>query len=414
MKKVTLLILLFSTLMNAQKKQSNYVKLWNEVAQLEKDNLPKSANEKVAVIYAKAKKENNSPQIVKSMMHQSKYALIVEEEEAQLNIIHNMEEAIIKADFPTKNILESVLAGLYWQYFQQNRWQFYNRTQTAEKVDKTDFRTWDLHTIFKEIHTHFQNSLQNGLLAQQKPLEEFDALLHSQKDSKTYRPSLYDFLAHNALEFYKTGESNLAQPSYKFEITDPALLGNNKVYFKADLSSKDTLSQKRMALKIYKNLSLFHHGNKNTEALVDITLQRLDFVKANARFTNADAIYLQTLKELKEAHKQATISTEIAYTIALAYQELARNYVPITQTENQFSNQKALEICNWAIEKFPDSKGTKKCLNLKNAILRPALQITNEHFAEPNKASKVLVSYKNIDKLYFKVLKTAPNVPESI
>ncbi|HIP49717.1 MAG TPA: alpha-2-macroglobulin, partial [Lutibacter sp.] len=283
MKKVTLLIILFSTLIHAQKNYDNYDKLWKEVQQLEKDDLPKSANKKVAAIYKKATSDDNAPQLVKCLMHQSKYALIVEEE-AILITIHNFESAINKAEFPTKNILESVLAGLYWQYFQQNRWQYYNRTNTSEKVDDKDFRTWDLHTIFKEIHTHYQNSLQNGLLAQQKPLADFNEILHTQKGSQDYRPSLYDFLAHNALNFYKTGESNLAQPSYKFEIENSNLLGKNEDFIKVDLTSKDTLSQKRLALKLFRNLTLFHHGNKNTKALVDLTLNRLDFVKTNARF----------------------------------------------------------------------------------------------------------------------------------
>ena len=69
--------------------------------------------------------------------------------------------SIAKSTFPTKNILESYLANLYWQYFQQNRYQFYNRTKTEIKVDSIDFRTWDLTTLFNEISIHFNASLQN-------------------------------------------------------------------------------------------------------------------------------------------------------------------------------------------------------------------------------------------------------------
>ena len=32
------------------------------------------------------------------------------------------------------------MANLYWQYFNQHRWQFYNRTKTSEKIDAEDFR----------------------------------------------------------------------------------------------------------------------------------------------------------------------------------------------------------------------------------------------------------------------------------
>ena len=69
-----------------------------------------------------------------------------------------------------------------------------------------------------EVHIHFQNSLQNGLILQQTNLETFNDILHLQKDSKKYRPTLFDFISHNALEFYKTSETSITQASYKFEV----------------------------------------------------------------------------------------------------------------------------------------------------------------------------------------------------
>jgi len=413
MKRFSLLIILFSTLMNAQKPYQDYAKLWSAVERFESENLPKSANEKVGEIYAKAKNADNSPQILKCLLHQSKYALTLEEN-AQLSIVQNFEKEIERTDFPTKNILENVLAGLYWQFFQHNRWQYYNRTNTAQKVDSIDFRTWDLHTIFEEIHLHFQNSLQNGFLAQQTSLTDFEDILSNQEDSKTYRPTLYDFLAHNALDFYKTGESNLAQPYYKFEIEKPELLGTNKAFLNADISSKDTLSQKRQALELYKNLTVFHQKNKKVKALVDLTLFRLDFVRSNARFNDKDAIYLQTLLELQKQYKNDEIVTEIAYRIAIEHQRLSQDYQPTIKEDNRFILQRALEVCDNAIEKYPLSNGAKKCSNLRANILKPSINLTHENFTEVNKASRLLVSYKNIQKVYFTIYQVAPNVEESI
>lgn len=413
MKKLSLLLILFSTWMNAQQPYQDYETHWKEVEQLEANNLPKSANEKVGEIYNKAKAANNSPQVIKCLLHQSKYALTLEED-AQLSIVKSFEKEIATTDFPTKNIMESTLASLYWQYFQQNRWQFYNRTNTAEKVDPADFRTWDLHTIFEEIHLHFQNSLQNGFLAQQTELKDFEAILSTQENSKIYRPTLYDFLAHNALEFYKTGESNLAQPDYKFEIENAALLGNNEVFSKVDLSSRDTLSQKRQALELYKTLTAFHQKNKNVKSLVDVSLNRLDFVRSNAKFNDKDAIYLQTLLALGEQYKKDEIYAEIAYRIGIEYQRLSQEYKPGINDKNQFILQDALAVCNNAIEQYPKSNGAKKCLNLKNTIIKPAISITNEKYIETHKQTRILVSYKNLDKLYFKIYKIASNVEESL
>ena len=396
------MILLFSTFLNAQ---SNYENDWKQVQEHENNGLPKSALAVVENIYAKAKATNNAPQIIKSVLYKSKYAMTLEED-AQLKIVNQLKTEIEKANSPEKNMLESILANLYWQFFQQNRYKFYNRTNTTEKVDKTDFRTWDLHTIFTEIDTHFQNALQNGLILKQTKLDTFDAILHLQDGSKNYRPTVYDFIAQKALQFYKTGESNLAQPSYKFEIENPDFLGDNKTFVQADFNSKDIHSQKLQALKIYKELTLFHLKDKNKTALVDLTLQRLDFVKQNARFNNKESVYFETLKKLQKAYRNTPISTEIDFRIAQYYQQKAYNYAENKEAKYQFLNTKALEVCDLAISKFPKSNGANKCLNLKNAILKPNIQLQNEGFIEVNKENKLLITYKNLDQVYFRVFKS--------
>src|SRR5690606_35699387 len=111
-----------------------------------------------------------------------------------------------------------------------------------EKVTIEDFRTWDLQTLFEEIHLHYQNSLQNAVKLQLELLSKYDSILNTQKDSKIYRPTLFDFLNHNALEFYTTNETNITKPAYKFEVDNPQFLGDTETYTNLVLDSKDTTS----------------------------------------------------------------------------------------------------------------------------------------------------------------------------
>ena len=402
MKNSTLLILLFSTLLHAQQSNENYTQLWQEVDRFELVNLPKSANNVVDAIYKKAKKDENTPQLVKSLLFQSKFALILEED-AQLKIIHNFENEIATADFPTKNILESVLANLYWQYFQQNRWKFYNRTKSSEKVDPTDFRTWDLKTLFKEVHIHFQNSLENGLLAQQISLDNFDAILNQAPQSKIYRPTLYDFLAHNALDFYKTNEIHLTKPSYKFEIDNPTYLDNANSFSKLSIETKDSLSLQYHALLLFKNLIAFHKKDIDPTALVTLDLKRLYFVKQHATFLDKEAVFLQTLLISKETYKTHGISTLYDYEVASLYQQQGQKYKPKTDKENQWKIKEALAICESAISSFPESRGAQKCQVLRTNILQSSLTLTTEEFIVPNRPALILVKHKNTDKLNLKV-----------
>ncbi|SNR77759.1 alpha-2-macroglobulin family protein [Lutibacter flavus] len=411
MKKVAIAIMsifLFSNISNAQNIFNDYEKYWKEVENFEKENLPKSALKIAENIYKKAKKDNNTPQIIKTLMYQSRFALTLEED-AQLNIIDSFKSEISSSEFPTKNILESVLANLYWQYFQQNRYKYYKRTQTEAKVDTADFRIWDLETIFKEVHIHFQNSLQNGLLAQQTDLNEFNDILNIRPNSKKYRPTLFDFLNNNGLDFYKTSETAITNPNYKFEIDTNTYLSNYKAFSLLEIKSKDRFSLQLNALKIYQNLIAFHSKNKNIDALISIDLERLKFVKQHATFNEKDANFLNELKNLKNEFSNSETSTLIDFEIATIYKNQANEYRAETNTDNQFKNVEALTICENAISMFPESIGAKNCNQLKQQILSKTLNITSEKNISIQKHSKVLVKYKNIEKLYFHIFSISEN-----
>ena len=143
MKKLHLIlgIFMFAQFGNAQQSDSNE-SLWEKVEKLETEDLSKSALKLIETISKKARIEKNETQIIKSLLYKSKFALILEED-AELNIVNDFKAEIAIAEGSTKNILHNYLANIYWQYFQQNRYTFYNRTTTETNVDTVDFRTWD-------------------------------------------------------------------------------------------------------------------------------------------------------------------------------------------------------------------------------------------------------------------------------
>ena len=264
--------------MHAQERNESYDLLWKKVQQLENDALTKSALAVVNSIAKKAKKEKNSAQVVKSLLYTSKYALILEED-AQLKIVNDFKSEIEKAELPTKNVLESYLATMYWQYFQQNRYQFYNRSKTEEKVDSTDFRTWDLTTLFQEIQLHFDASLKNSTELQKTKVSDFNVILNQQDGSEKYRPTLYDLLAHTALSFYTTDENSITRPADKFEINNPELFCEGYQFTTQKIDSSDQTSLQVKALKIYQDLLKSHANNSSSAAYTSVDIERLQFIK---------------------------------------------------------------------------------------------------------------------------------------
>lgn len=392
---------------NAQKGTS-YEALWKQVEKLENEALTKSALKVVQSISEKAKEEDNSPQIVKALLYTSKYALTLEED-AQLKIVSDFTSEIREAEFPTKNILESYLGNLYWQYFQQNRYLFYNRTKTETKVDPIDFRTWDLTTLFEEINIHFAASLENSSELQTLHVDEFQEILTEQKGSEIYHPTLFDLVAHTALQFYKAAENSITRPADKFEIDDPKLLCEAYQFTQLSIDFTDKTSLQSKALKIYQELMEFHFPDVRLEALVDVDIERLRFIHQNALFADKDAAYLDILQNSAENLSHHEVSGLYRYEVAQLYHQLGNSYQPNAKEEHRWKLKEALTLCESVIAQFPESKGAEKCRALQSEILSKSLQLTVEQHVPIDSPSRILVNYKNLNQLQFVAYRASKN-----
>lgn len=376
--------------------QDPYEKLWKAVEKLETDGLTQSALEQVNAIATKAEKDQNTVQLVKSLLYKSKYALVLEED-AQLSIINDFKTRIAKSQAPERNIYQNLLANLYWQYFQENRYRFYDRTHT-EVADTEDFRTWDLQTLFDEVHKQFQASLSGQLVLQQTPLKDYDALLITQESSKLYRPTLFDFLSHNALQFYKTDENSITQPANKFLVDNPDYLCDATKFAHLEIKTEDVASLQFQALKLYKQLTAFHLKNNTPEALADVNIQRLKFVSEHATFENGETLLLETLEAEKDALKNSEIAALYDFEIARVYAEQGFRY-STEAPDNRWKLKEALAICYQVIAQFPESRAATNCKILKTRIEAQALAIQTETYTPLLQAGKMLVTYRNIDRL---------------
>jgi hypothetical protein len=94
----------------------NYESQWNAVEKLDKERLPKSALEKVELIYASAKSENNSVQFIRATLYKKNYLRILSENRpvAAINVIKTAIDDASKIE--EKLILNSVLAEIYADY----------------------------------------------------------------------------------------------------------------------------------------------------------------------------------------------------------------------------------------------------------------------------------------------------------
>jgi hypothetical protein len=203
-----------------------------------------------------------------------------------------LEAEIARAPAEMKPVLQTLLAHWYWSYFEQNRWRIMQRTQTAEPPGK-DFTTWDLPRLFAEIDKNFQAALAADKILKATPIAAWDGLLEKGTMPDSFRPTLYDFLAHEALEFYTSGEQAGAKAEGEFELqADSPIFDGPEKFLQWNLTNPATPPEK--AIVLYQNLLNFHQADQDRSAFGDADLELLVWgwntatgEEKNARFKNA-------------------------------------------------------------------------------------------------------------------------------
>jgi len=296
-----------------------------------------------------------------------------------------------------------VLAEMYWRYYTINRWKWYNRTETVNFKDD-DIKTWDLKKLVKEVIYNYVSSLQDIDNLKKTKLNLYDNIIIKDSISNNLRATLYDFLAHRAVDFFMNDETELTKPVYKFEINSEDYFKPFNEFSKMDITSRDSLSLKYYAAKILQDLIAFHSNDPDPAALIDVDLKRLKFVKANATLDLKDSLYLQALINLESLFLKFPSFTDVTYAIATEYSNKGNTYDPSKSDDNKWMIKKAIEKCDVAIKTYPESYGAINCKNLKYQLLQKSIAMTFEEGNAPDKAFRSLVTYKNVTDITFRIL----------
>ena len=142
-----------------QKTPPDYTKEWKIVDSLVDKGLPQSALVTVRFIYNDAKAKQNSPQFLKAIL----YKLRLEsdyQEDYLVRSIDTLKLELKNEQGNIKAILHSMIAELYWSYYQSNRYNFLNRTQTVNFV-KEDIHTWTARDLIDQVISHYVSSLES-------------------------------------------------------------------------------------------------------------------------------------------------------------------------------------------------------------------------------------------------------------
>lgn len=391
--------------------QTNYDAQWKKIDELiEKKNLPKSALAEVKKVYSLAKKQKNEAQIIKSLIYMNGLQEDTREDNG-IESIKDIEKELPTAKEPALSILKSLLANLYWNYFSNNRYNLYERTNTTN-FSKTDIATWGIEDFHRKITELFLQSLKNETLLKQTKLEPYDAII--QKGNLRYlRPTLYDLLAHNALDYFENDESDLKKPSYAFEINQPEAFLPAAQFVNYKFKTRDSLSLQHKALLIYQDLTAFHLNDAKPDALIDVEIERIEFVHNKATMENKEDLYKNALEQIAAKYPSNAIAVRASYLLARYYYDLASTYDPQKDTTHRYDRVTAKNI----LEKIVRDSAVKtqawaESYNLLKNINDKAVSFTLEKVNIPDQAFRALIKYTNVTSLNLRLIKATNAMKE--
>ncbi len=367
-----------------------YTAMWQRVDSLAGIEQPKSALALVVDIARRARTEGNRPQVIRSTAY--RIALAAETTDTgELLLVDELRREIATATtHPERAIWQSALAYFFANHLTRNLWNIGQRTRTNDTASG-DFRTWDVQRFVDTTRALYLASLTPATALQNTSVAAWSDILIKGVDTERLRPTMYDVLAHRALDFFMTDLARLPGASDAFELTDAAALGDARSFAALAFAGPDG-DQLITALGVLQELTRFHMKDEDPDAGIDLELVRLGFVRGKLRHDEKDTLYFQALERIARAHAVRPIAAEAGYRMALYLRQ-------------QGDLVRAYDLAGQWAERHPGSMGASNCRALQRQITQRSLAIDIERTTPPDRPVMVSTAFRNLERVYFRIVR---------
>lgn len=380
---------------------------WAKVDSLVSIGKPESAKLIVSDILKSAEQKKQADEMIKAKAWL--LALDQQQEDAHAKAIQNLEAEVLKAKSPVeKAIWQNMAAKAYLSYFENNRYQIYQQTTVANNTS-TDIATWDATKFHKKITALFLGSIADRQELLSTPTAKYKAIIDPGQNTAQLRPSLYDLLVFDALDYFKSDERDVINPAYKFSIDEAKYFSPATDFVKLDIRSKDSSSLQMQALKLYQEIISKNIQGDNIEGLIDADLSRLAFVYQYATIANKDEVYREALYALAKKYSKNPGAAQ-AYFLAAQTKLISTanskgRYMEAT-VENKADLLALRTELQQIIKQYPKSEGAINAANMIANLEDRSVKIALEDAYIPNENIKFLLAYKNIKEVEISIYTT--------
>ncbi|HAZ11978.1 MAG: hypothetical protein A2X86_06995 [Bdellovibrionales bacterium GWA2_49_15] len=389
MKFSLLLILVLLSFQTASSSTSELENILAKINEAESKKLPQTALDLAHELEKKAKAEKNKAlyirAITKRILNQSHILGKAPKESVKI-----LRQEVGKVSEEVRPLVKIILARWFWHYYEQNRYKFSARTQTVG-LETDDFTTWDSYKIFAEVRALFEDGLKNADYLKKEKVEDYNGLIERGNLFQNSSVTLYEFSLREMITFLTYGTSALPAPEDKFEVDAASgAFAPHQIFLDYKPQTTDKESPLLRGIEIYQQLMQYYHEKKMLEQFVDADVARLKFIHAQVADLGKTESFLVRLKEIEDEFKDVSTSTMASF-------EMAKQH----HSDQEYST--AVRVCEKAVQRHPQSDGASLCQDLLKSIKHPLFSLKTENSINKSN-SNLLIKYKNIKKLYFRVV----------
>ncbi len=376
----------------------DYSRKWEKLDQYHSEGKYRSALKVARKIHKKAKKNQNPVQQVKALnaMHKQRLEFA---EEPILKQINQIKKDLRTTYFPVGPLLQSLLAEQFKAYYKVNRFEIKNRSIKA-KPDSS-IKKWSPRVFRDTVHHYFTKSLKPKNKLENYHLASFKNVLKGDTDYRHLRPSLFDLLSYRAVNHFKHNELAKDFSPQKLLIQDTNYFSPAQQFMKAKLPDKQKQAPNYQILRTFQDLLQIHAEDSAYGPLIHADLERLQAIYQQATgMANKRQAYYKSLKRVIENYPDTPPKADAYY---LQAKLVNKGFKPEDYPDIP-PKQIALQICSKAMEQYPGSIGAQNCKALAKRIRAASFSIKLEKTYLPREPGKFLLSYKNLDSIYYWII----------
>ena len=359
---------------------------FKEIEKLLRRNYIKTASEKLSEMEKKALQNHDCNTLLGVYKYQR---TIASQEDTLSSFITNLEKKTKKIAPPCQNLLYLTLAQTYQDYYSENRYKILKTTQLEHRP--ADIAQWSTQDFAAKIDSLYMLALSNEQILAKTKYDYCPVVVEKGNLPESIRPTLYDMIAYYAIDYYKDPFAKATEVVKGISLKNKDLYLPPKQFATLDIKTTSERDYNYKIIKLYQKLTTLHLKDKNYDALIEATLERLEFLRDENGLKYSYEPEKNTLNSLIKTYTSSQYVSMAKYKLAkLEYYK--RN------------NDTAVHILTDIIHDYPSTAAADLAKELKYRIQEQFLDFSVERWILPNENFPIHIEAKNISKVYYKIV----------